>query len=64
MIGTLLLRSFTQGAFVFLILAATSVSILSQEMKDRELRPAFDFTGLQMPVEIVSIRLNGKARLA
>lgn len=29
-------------------------------MRERELRPAFDFTTIQMPVEIVSIKLNGR----
>ena len=50
----------THKAFVLLVLAATSGSIRSQELKDRELRPAFDFNTIQMPLEIVSIRLNGK----
>jgi hypothetical protein len=50
----------THKAFVLLVLAATSGSIRSQELKDRELRPAFDFSTIQLPLEIVSIRLNGK----
>jgi hypothetical protein len=53
-------RSFAHLALVLLILAAASLSIRAQEIRDRELRPAFDFTKIQMPVEIVSIRLNGK----
>ena len=54
------LRRFYRAVFAILILAATSGSILGQEVKDRELKPAFDFTTIQMPVEIVSIRLAGK----
>ena len=48
------------GAVVALIVIAISGSIRAQEMKDRELRPEFDFTTIQMPVEIRSIKLNGK----
>lgn len=55
-----ILRRCAYGAFVFLIFAVSSGSILAQEIKDRELRSAFDFTGIQMPIEIVSIRVNGK----
>ena len=51
-------RLFTHGAFALLLLAATSGSILSQEMRDRELRPYRDVTNIQMPIEIVSIKLN------
>jgi hypothetical protein len=40
---------------------AIFASVSAQELRDRELKPAFDFTTIQMPVEIVSIRLNGKA---
>lgn len=54
------LRGFANGAVVLLMLAATSGSIAAQEVKDRELRTAFDFTTIQMPVEIVSIKLDGK----
>ena len=53
-------RPFGDLVLVLLILAAASLSILAQETRDRELRPAFDFTKIQMPVEIVSVRLNGK----
>jgi hypothetical protein len=35
-------------------------SVSAQELRDRELKPAFDFTTVQMPVEIVSIKLKGK----
>lgn len=39
---------------------ATSASIVAQDLRDRELRAAFDFTTIQMPVEIVSIKLNDR----
>ena len=52
------LRGFTYGAIVFFILAASG-STLAQ-VKDRQLTPVFDFTTIQMPVEILSIKLNGK----
>jgi hypothetical protein len=55
-----LLPRFVYGAFVLLILAATSDSMLAQEMRDRELTPAYDFALVQSPIEITSIRLNGK----
>jgi hypothetical protein len=54
------LGRFAPRAFVFLLLAAASGAIRAQEMRNRELRPAFDFTMIQTPVEIVSIKLNGK----
>lgn len=48
----------------FLVAAMFVVSVIAsvsgQEPRDRELKPAFDFTTVQMPVEIVSIKLNGK----
>jgi len=50
----------THRAFVVLVLVATFGSIQAQEMKERELKPAFDLTGMQMPIEIVEIKLNGK----
>lgn len=53
------LRSFTYGALVFLILAA-SESTFAQQLRDRQLTSAIDFTNVQMPVEILSIKLNGK----
>ena len=52
-------RPFAALALVLLALAAAS-SIRAQEVRERELRPAFDFTIIQTPVEIVSITLNGK----
>ena len=50
---------FAYLALVMSILVAPSGSITAQEVRDRELRPAFDFTKIQMPLEIVSIRLDG-----
>lgn len=52
-------------AVVLIILAAPSLSIQAQELKDPELRDrqithAFDVSKYQTPVEIVSIKLNGK----
>jgi hypothetical protein len=44
-----------------ILLVSLAVSASGQELRDRELKPAFDFTTVQMPVEIVSIKLNGKA---
>jgi hypothetical protein len=44
-------------AVIFLVLITPGIS--AQEMRDRELKPAFDFTTIQMPVEIVSIKLKG-----
>ena len=55
-------RALTGCALAFMITAAASLSAFAQaSVKDRELQPAFDFTLIQMPVEIVSIKLNGKA---
>lgn len=45
------------SALLFVSIAA---SASGQELRDRELKPAFDFTTVEMPVEIVSIKLNGK----
>jgi hypothetical protein len=49
-------------AFVHLavVLAAISLSIQAQEVRDRQLTQAYDFSKVQMPVEIVSIKFNGK----
>jgi len=54
-----ILRVSTYYAVMFFILA-TSGSTFAQQLMDRELQPAFDFTNIQMPVEILSIKLNGK----
>lgn len=52
------LRSLTLGAALFLFLA--SGSTLAQQPGGRQLTPAYDLTNIQMPVEILSIKLNGK----
>jgi hypothetical protein len=46
------------AAIIFML--AIPATMPAQELKDRELKPAFDFTTIEMPVEITSIRLNGK----
>jgi len=51
-------RFLFQSAVVVLFAMFSTVS--AQELKDRELRPAFDHSTIQMPVEILSIKLNGK----
>jgi hypothetical protein len=43
-----------------LFILVTSGLSFAQQLRDRELRPAFDLTNIQMPVEILSIKLNGK----
>lgn len=58
MAGTL--RSHTPGVALFLFLAAASGPAFAQQVRDRELRPAFDFAKIQMPVEILSVKLDGK----
>ena len=46
------------AASMLIALAIDYVS--AQELKDRQLKPAFDFTTIESPVEIVSIKLKGK----
>jgi len=59
MSGTL--RSLALGAVVLLsALAGASGPAYAQQVRDRELRPAFDLTKIQMPVEILAVKLNGK----
>lgn len=53
-------RPFARLLLVFTILVAASLSIAAQEIRDRQLVPAYDFSTVQMPVEIVSIKLNGE----
>lgn len=53
------LRFFTHSAVVLLMLVASGTAF-AQQLRNRELTPAYDFTKVQMPVEIVSIKLNGK----
>ncbi|MCA1601035.1 MAG: hypothetical protein LC776_05130 [Acidobacteria bacterium] len=57
MSGTL--RNLTPGAVLVLFLAATG-SAFAQQVKDRQLIPALDFANIQMPVEILSVKLNGR----
>lgn len=54
-----ILRGSVFGAVVFLMLA-TSAQTFAQQVRSRSLAPAFDFTAMQMPVEIISIKLNGQ----
>jgi hypothetical protein len=54
------LRSLTFGALLFLFLTAASGSASAQQLTARQLKPAFDLTKVQMPVEILSIKLKGK----
>jgi hypothetical protein len=51
-------RPFVHLALLLSVLAAAS-SISAQEIRDRQLIPAAKFATMQMPVEIVSIKLNG-----
>src|SRR5688500_16116112 len=53
-------RRFARGAFVLLILAATSSGSVAQETRNRELTPLADFAMVQAPVAITSVKLNGK----
>ena len=53
-------RTTARLALVIAILTAASLSIQAQEIKDRQLVPAYDFSTVQMPVKIVSIKLAGK----
>jgi hypothetical protein len=45
----------TAAVFGFAMVASAP----AQELRDRELKPAIDFTTIEMPVQIVSIKLNG-----
>ena len=55
-----MLRRFAHAAFVILLLAAISGSVLAQDMRDRMLVALSDYASIQAPVEITSIELNGK----
>jgi hypothetical protein len=53
-------RPFVHLALLLSVLAAASSAISAQEkIRDRQLVPGYDFAKVQMPVEIVSIKLNG-----
>jgi hypothetical protein len=53
-------RPLAHLALVLSLIATASISIHAQELRDRQLIPAYDFATIQMPVDIVSIKLNGK----
>ena len=53
-------RSFVHLALLLSVLTAASLSTSAQEVRERQLIPAFDLATIQMPVEIVSIKLNDK----
>ena len=57
---TATLRSVALGVALFSFLAATPGTTRAQQVRDRELSPAFDFSRIQIPVEIVSVKLNGE----
>jgi hypothetical protein len=57
---TSILRGLTHCAVAFLILATFSALGLGQEVRERELKPSFDSTLIQIPVEVVSIKLRGE----
>lgn len=46
--------------YALLPLVLLSVSIQAQEIRERQITPAYDLATMQSPVEIVSIKLNGK----
>jgi hypothetical protein len=54
------LRSLALGAALCSCLVATSGPTYARQVRDRELRPAIDFAKIQMPVEIVAVKLNGE----
>ena len=47
-------------AALFLGLAAATGATFARQLREREIRPAFDFKRIQMPVEVVSLKLNGR----
>jgi len=57
---SIILRSLTLVVAMFLMIATASDSIFAQQLRDKQLKTAFDFTNVQMPVEILSIRLKGE----
>ena len=52
-------RTLAQVAAILTIGTAVSSSTLAQELKDRQLTWAYDYSTVQMPIEILSITLNG-----
>jgi len=49
----------TLVATVIVFFSAISL-VSAQELRDKELKPAYDLTTIQMPVEIVSMKLKGQ----
>jgi hypothetical protein len=43
-----------------LVLAVASFSIQAQQVRDRQLTPLYDLATVEMPVDIVSVKFNGK----
>lgn len=54
------LRGLVIGAALLSSLPALSAPARAQQVRDREVRPAFDFKQIQMPVEVVSVKLKGE----
>ncbi len=52
-------RTLAQVAVILTIVTAASFSTEAQELKDRQLTWAYDYSTVQMPIEILSIILNG-----
>src|SRR6185436_16564905 len=53
-------KMFPRSILVAIVIGcAMLASASAQELRDRELKPAFDFTTIETPVQIVSIKLNG-----
>jgi hypothetical protein len=53
-------RTLAKVAVILTIVTAASFSTNAQELKDRQLQWAHDYSTIQMPIEIVSMTLNGK----
>ena len=49
----------TRVLVALIVGSAMIASASAQELRDRQLKPAIDFNTIQMPVEIVSIKLKG-----
>lgn len=52
-------RTVAEVAVILTIVTAASFSTQAQELKDRQLTWAYDYSTVQMPIEILSITLNG-----
>ncbi|MFL6229247.1 MAG: hypothetical protein ACJ741_10750 [Pyrinomonadaceae bacterium] len=51
--------AFTYGAVMFFVLTASGLTF-TQQVRDRQLTPVVDPATIQMPVEILSIKINGR----